>query len=58
MATVCDSGYEIAYDIEDAFHNVPLAESEQPFAAALVEGKIIVFRVLCMGGKAAPGVWG
>ena len=48
----------LVVDIEDAFHNIPLAESEQPFAAAMLDGKVVVFKVLCMGGKAAPGVWG
>ena len=48
----------LAIDIADAFHNIPLHSSEQPFATALVGGTFVVFTALAMGSRSAPGVWG
>ena len=45
-------------DVEDAFHNIPIFPSERKFACCKVQDTFVVFRVLCMGGKASPTIWG
>ena len=38
-------------DIADAFHNIPIRPTEQPFAYGSFAGKYWVFMVLCMGAE-------
>ena len=45
-------------DVEDAFHNIPIYPTERKFACCKVRDTFVVFRVLCMGGKASPTIWG
>ena len=45
-------------DVADAFYNIPIRQSEQRFACSSFAGKYWVFKVLCMGGKVAPNIWG
>ena len=44
-------------DVSEAFHQVPLHESERQFIVALA-GKYYVFKVLVFGSSSAPTVWG
>ena len=48
----------LVLDVADAFHNIPLKPQERRFACGKVGNRFIVFRVLCMGGKSAPTIWG
>ena len=48
----------LVLDIADASHNIPIHPSERRFACGMVNGKFVVFEVLCMGGKSAPNAWG
>ena len=55
------TGSEIEWmvlDIADAFHNVPLHPSERKYVCTKVGDRFVVFKVMCMGGKASPNVWG
>jgi len=45
-------------DVEDAFHQIPLAPDERRFALACVGGVIYAFKVLVFGSASAPTVWG
>ena len=45
-------------DIADAYHNIPMRKSERRYACGMVDGRYVVFGVLCMGGKSAPTIWG
>ena len=49
---------QLVIDIADAFHNIPTTRAERRFCCAKVGGMYIVFRALCMGGRASPNVWG
>ena len=42
----------------DAFHNVPVRQSERRFACGKVGESYVCFTSLCMGGKSAPNIWG
>ena len=48
----------LVLDIADAFHNIPMRDSERRFACGVVNGRLVVFEVLCMGGRSAPNIWG
>jgi hypothetical protein len=48
----------LVLDVADAFHNIPMHPSERRFACGMVNGKFVVFLVLCMGGQSAPNIWG
>jgi hypothetical protein len=48
----------LVLDVMDAFHNIPVHPSEWRFACGKVGGRYVLFLVLCMGGKSAPGIWG
>ena len=45
-------------DVSEAFHQVPLHESERQFAVAALGGKYYVFKVLVFGSSSAPTVSG
>ena len=45
-------------DVSEAFHQVPLHESERQFTVAALGGKYYVFKVLVFGSSSAPTVWG
>jgi hypothetical protein len=45
-------------DITDAFHLIPLHESERRFTLAAVGDAVYEFRVLVFGSGSAPTVWG
>ena len=54
-------GYKLEWlvlDIADAFHNVPIKDSERKYMCGKFGGKYIAFKVLCMGGKSSPNIWG
>ena len=48
----------LVLDVADAFHNILVHPSKRRFACSMVDGKFVVFLVLCMGGKSAPNIWG
>ena len=48
----------LVLDVADAFHNVPVRESERRFSCGKVGDKYVCFKSLCMGGKSAPNIWG
>ena len=61
MSNARDGTAEVEWlvlDVADAFHNIPLKPRERRFACGKVADRYVVFRVLCMGGKSAPTVWG
>ena len=45
-------------DVSEAFHQIPLHESERRFTVAALGGKYYVFKVLVFGSSSAPTVWG
>ena len=45
-------------DVAHAFHNVPIRPSERQFMRGKVGARFIVFKVLSMGGKSSPNIWG
>ena len=42
----------------EAFHQVPLHESERQFAVAAFAGKYYIFKILVFGSSSVPTVWG
>ena len=54
-----DEAFLLGTDVSEAFHQVPLHESERQFTAvAALGGKYYVFKVLVFGSSSAPTVWG
>ena len=43
-------------DIQDAFHNILVRRAERRYTCGQFGGKVIVFFVLCMGGKSSPSI--
>ena len=48
----------LVLDVADAFHNIPMCESERRYACGKIGNLFVVFLVLCMGGRSAPNQWG
>ena len=45
-------------NVAHAFHNIPIRPSERQFMCGMVGSRCLVFKVLGMGGKSSPNVWG
>ena len=57
-ATKRDEALLLGTDVSEAFHQVPLRESERQFTVAAPAGKYYVFKVLVFGSSSAPTAWG
>ena len=57
-ATNRDEAFLLGTDVSEAFHQVPLHESERQFTVAAPAGEYYVFKVLVLGSSSAPTVWG
>ena len=57
-STSRDEAFLLGTDASEAFHQVPLHESERQFTAAALAGNYYVFKVLVFGSSSAPSVWG
>ena len=48
----------LVVDVAHAFHTVPIRPSERQFMCGKVRTRFLVFKVVGMGGKLSPDIWG
>ena len=56
-ATNRDEAFLLGTDVSEAFHQVPLHESERQFTVAALAGKYYVFEIMTFGSSSVPTVW-